>query len=49
MSSDQIRFLNMYGKILGKLAVITSLEARKRLTKNLNDYSGFPTLTLMRC
>jgi hypothetical protein len=47
MSSDQVRFLNVCGKILDKLSVIISLDARKRLTKSLSDHNGFPTLTLM--
>jgi hypothetical protein len=46
MFSDQINFLNVYGKISGKLAVIIFLEALERLTKSLYDYNGFPTLTL---
>jgi len=47
MSSGQIRFLNVYGKILGKLSVIISLDAWKKLTKSLSDHNGFPTRTLM--
>ena len=49
MSSDQIRLLNVYGEVMGKLAVILCMEALKRPTKSVNDQNGFPTLPLIGC